>query len=113
MASMLSGPIPQHPMYNKGGVSASPRMGPRVKPEASSFASHGKNGTIANVFEIKGTSCFNSAPSKPSELLYNRYMYIEIHLIVLASYIFEYIDGEIAWRPIVLTPVIYFVSFVS
>ena len=67
MASMLSGPIPQHPMYNKGGVSASPRMGPRVKPEASSFASHGKNGTIANVFEITGTSCFNSAPSKPSK----------------------------------------------
>lgn len=66
MASMLSGPIPQHPMYNKNGSrTQSPRMGPRVKPEASDFASHGKNGTVANVFEVTGTSYFNS-PRKPS-----------------------------------------------
>lgn len=67
MASLLSGPIPQHPMYNKGGVSSSPRMGPRVKPEASSFASHGQKGTIANVFEIKGTSYSYPTPRKPSK----------------------------------------------
>jgi len=60
MASILSGPIPQHPMFNKGVANPSPRMAPRVKPEGSSFASHGKNGTIGNLFEITGTSCFAS-----------------------------------------------------
>ncbi|XP_067928363.1 enkurin domain-containing protein 1-like [Watersipora subatra] len=60
MASILSGPIPQHPMFNKSGTSSTPRMGPRIKPEASSFASHGQKGTVGNIFEITGTSCFAS-----------------------------------------------------
>ena len=67
MASILSGPIPQHPMFNKSGTSNTPRMGPRIKPEASSFASHGQKGTIGNVFEVTGTSCFASSNMKISE----------------------------------------------
>lgn len=68
MASMLSGPIPQHPMYSRGGgLNDPPRTAPRVKPEASSFALHGKNGTVAQLFEVTGTSCFGQSNYRPSK----------------------------------------------
>jgi len=64
-SSSLSGPIPQHPMYSQPTANDYSRPAPRVKPEAASYAKHGITGTVANIFEVTGTSCYAST-YKPS-----------------------------------------------